>query len=377
MQQFLYTIKGSLRSKEGIFWALVFPLFLGLIFKFMFGNLGDYEQFSEVAVGVVEQKSNETFVETLQEVEMEEDLPMFEVFEYQDIEKAQDALQDETVYAYIIVDGDEFNLVIREMDIYTSLVKSFVDQYKQNYTLIEEVASKHPEQMEAFLSTLFEAESIGIQEIELKGQDKSPYTQYFYALLSMACLIASMYGLNYGMDLQADLTTLGARRNVAPTPKMQQFVTDFLASMTIYTVLMTIVLLMVVYAYEQDFGDNFGLIWVATIVGTFTGLAGGYLIATWVKGNAGKKNGICVAFFMVSSFLGGLQMAEMPYILEEKCPIINRINPATLIVNAYKSLAVFGDYEQYAVNVISLFGIGVLFIILGVAKLRRTKYASI
>lgn len=377
MQQFLYTIKGSLRSKEGIFWALMFPLFLGLLFKFMFGNLGDYEQFSEVAVGVVEQKANETFVETLQEVEMEEDLPMFEVFEYQDIEKAQDALQDETVYAYIIVDGDEFNLVIREMDIYTSLVKSFVDQYKQNYTLIEEVASKHPEQMEAFLSTLFETESIGIKEIELKGQDKSPYTQYFYALLSMACLIASMYGLNYGMDLQADLTTLGARRNVAPTPKMQQFVTDFLASMTIYTVLMTIVLLMVVYAYEQDFGDNFGLIWVATIVGTFTGLAGGYLIATWVKGNAGKKNGICVAFFMVSSFLGGLQMAEMPYILEENCPIINRINPATLLVNAYKSLAVFGDYEQYVVNVISLFAIGVLFIILSVAKLRRTKYASI
>lgn len=377
MQQFVYTIKRSLRSKEGIFWALMFPLFLGLLFKFMFGNLGDYEQFSEVAVGVVEQKENETFVETLKEVEMEEDLPMFEVFEYQDIEEAQDELQAETVYAYIIVDGDEFKLVIREMDIYTSLVKSFVDQYKQNYTLIEDVASKHPEQMEAFLATLFEAESIGIQEIELKGQDKSPYTQYFYALLSMACLIASMYGLSYGMNLQADLTTLGARRNVAPTPKMKQFVIDFMASFVINCVMMTIVLLVVVYVYEQDFGDNFGLIWIATIVGCFNGLAAGYLIATWVKGNAGKKNAMCVTFFMVSSFLGGLQMAEMPYILEEKCPIINRINPATLIVNAYKSLAVFGDYEQYAVNVISLFGIGVLFIILSVAKLRRTKYASI
>ena len=70
-------------------------------------------------------------------------------------------------------------------------------------------------------------------------------------------------------------------------------------------------------------------------------------------------------------------MAEMPYILEEKCPIINRINPATLIVNAYKSLAVFGDYQQYAVNVISLLVIGVLFMSLSVAKLRRTKYASL
>ena len=70
-------------------------------------------------------------------------------------------------------------------------------------------------------------------------------------------------------------------------------------------------------------------------------------------------------------------MAEMPYLLEEKCPVINRINPATLLVNAYKSLAVFGDYEQYAVNVISLFAIGILFMVLSVAKMRRTRYASL
>ena len=377
MQQFLYTMKRSLRSKEGLFWALIFPLFLGLVFKFVFGNIGSYEQFSEVAVGVVEIETNETFVDTLKEVEMEEDLPMFKVTEYKNVDEAKNALQDESIYAYILVDGDTFELIIRQMDIYTSLVKSFVDQYKQNYSLIEEVASTQPEKLEAFLTTLFEAESIDVKEIELKGQDKSPYTQYFYALLSMACLIASMYGLSYGNALQADLSTIGARRNVAPTPKLKQFVLDFLGSMTIYTVLMTVVLLVVVYVYGQDFGDNFALVWLATMVGTFTGLSGGYLIATWVKGNEGKKNGICVSFFMVSSFLGGLQMAEMPYIIEENCPIINRINPATLIVNAYKSLAVFGDYEQYTVNVVSLFAIGVLFIIVSVAKLRRTKYASI
>lgn len=377
MQQFGYSIKRSLRSTEGIFWALVFPLFLGLIFKFMFGNLGTYEQFSEVAVGIVEQKENEIFLEMMKEVEMEEDLHMFEVFEYETVEEAEKALQDETVYTYILVNGNEFTMMIREMDIYTSLVKSFVDQYKQNYTLIEEVAKKNPEQAIAFATNLFDSDSIDLEEIELKGQDKSPYTQYFYALLAMACLIASMYGMSHGMNLSADVTTMGARRNVAPTPKMQQFVSDFFASMTMYSVLMTIVLFVVVYVYGQDFGDNFGLIWIATIVGTFTGLAGGYLIATWVKGPKGKKEAMCIAFFMVSSFFGGLQMAEMPYILEEKCPIINRINPATLLVNAYKSLAVFGDYQQYAVNVISLLVIGVLFMIFSVAKLRRTKYASI
>ena len=68
----------------------------------MFGNLGTYEQFSEVAVGVVEQNENEIFVEMMKEVEMEENLQMFEVFEYATAEEAEKALQDEKVYTYIL-----------------------------------------------------------------------------------------------------------------------------------------------------------------------------------------------------------------------------------------------------------------------------------
>lgn len=377
MLHFLYTIKRSLWNWQSIFWVLVFPLFLGLVFKFMFGNLGQVEQFSKVAVGVIEDETDETFVDTLKDVEMEEDLPMFKVYEYEDVDEAEKALQKETIYAYVLTDNDDYTLIIREMDTRTSLIKSFVDIYKQNFTLITDMAENNPEQLENFTANLFTAQSIGVEEIELKGQDKSPYTQYFYALLAMTCLMASMFAVRTGINLQADASTLGARRNVAPTPKMQQFITDFLADFLLHAILMTIVLLIVIHVFGQDFGDNFGLILLASIAGSFAGLSAGFLIATWAKGSIGAKDGICCAFFMISSFLGGLQMAEMPYILEEKCPIINRINPATLIVNAYKSLAVFGDYRQYAINVVSLFVIGIIFIVFSIAKLRRSRYASL
>ena len=101
------------------------------------------------------------------------------------------------------------------------------------------------------------------------------------------------------------------------------------------------------------------------------------LIGLLPKGTPQKKEGVCVGMFMVSSFLAGLQWGDITYIIEKNCPIINRINPATLIVNAYKSLSVFGDNTQYAVNMVTLLVIGVLCMVISIFKLRRVRYANI
>lgn len=377
MQHFWYRIKMMLRTRSAIFWAVLFPIFLGMVFYFMFGNLGSAEQFSEVPVGVILEKENDIFVELLKETEMEKGIHMFQVYEYDSRKKAEEALQKKEIYGYVVVDGEELSMVARKMDIYTSLIKTFLDQYKQNYSLIEDVAKNRPEQIENLMMSLYSDEEISVENISLKGQDKSPYTQYFYALLAMACLIASMVGLENGLKIQADLSAVGARRNVAPTGKMKQIMTDFFASLFIYCIMMTGVLAVLVFVYKQDFGSNAGFILLGTWTGSFVGLAAGNLIAVVFKGSATKKEGLNVAFFMVSSFLGGLQWGDITYILEKNCPIINRINPATLIVNAFKSLAVFGDYEQYAGNLITLLAIGVLLLTISILKLRRTKYASL
>ena len=181
----------------------------------------------------------------------------------------------------------------------------------------------------------------------------------------------------YWLDIQADLSSIAARRNVAPTPKMLQVMKDFIASFILCAGILLLVLLLCIYGFHQDFGKNFVYIMLGSLAGIFTGLAVGILIALFVKGNHTKKEGIVVAFFMISSFLGGLQWGDITYYLEKTCPIINRINPATLIVNAFKSLAVFGDVKQYAVNVGTLFLIGFLCISISVWKLRRTRYASL
>ena len=379
MLHFWYQIKQIVRMRSALFWALLFPVFLGSLFYFMFGNIDKAEQFQEIPVGVLTTNMSpgeEQFVNVLKEIKTEDEISMFRVTEYATVREAENALKENEIEGYITVD-ETYELTVRKSNLYTSIIKTVIDQYMQNEALIERVAMTHPEQVENLIKNLLEKEEVKIAEIPLKGQDKSPYTQYFYALLAMTCLIGSSLGLENGFKIQADLSAAGARRNVAPTQKMKQVFSDFAASYVLYCITTAFVLGVCVLIYHQDFGNNVGLILLGTWVGSFVGIASGTMIAVIGKGNKKAKEGLNVAFFMISSFLAGLQWADITYILEKKCPIINRINPATLIVNAYKSLAVYGDYHQYVVNLLSLLVIGLLFLGISILKLRRTKYASL
>lgn len=379
MQHFIYQIKMLLRDKATVFWSLLFPVFLGMMFYFMFGNIKNLEQFSEVPVGIIAKDmdtSEETFVKLLKEVEVTEEKHMFQVTEYDDKEKADQALKEEKIAGYIIVEND-YVLTAKEADINSSMIKSFIDQYIQNEKLMERVTKMHPEQIQNIVDYIFSEKAVQIKEIPLKGQDKDPYTQYFYALLAITCLIVASVGVQIGLKIQADLSMVGARRNIAPMKKMKQVMIDFLASYFVCCIMAAFILGVCIFVYKQDFGNNVGLLLLGTWIGSFVGLAAGIMIAVVCKGSRQAKEGISVAFFMISSFLGGLQWGEITYYIEKSCPIINRINPATLIVNAFKSLAVFGDYRQYAANLITLFIIGVLFLVISISKLRRMKYASL
>lgn len=379
MQHFLYRIKMTLREKTGIFWAMIFPVFLGMLFYFMFGNIGNMEQFFNVKAGVIKDEDDihkDMFLTLLKEAETEEGMKMFDVREYKTEEEAAKALEEEEIEGYILM-GDRMHLTVTESNTRTTLLKTFLDQYEQYTALIKETAIKDPAKTPGVVESLFAGGSVSIKEIPLKGEDKDPYTQYFYALISMTCLIASMIGMNNGIGIQADLSSLGARRNVAPTKKMAQVLTDFFASLFLYCIMVSVVLAIVIFVYKQDFGSNAGMVLLGAWAGSFTGLAGGMLIGVVPKGGRGAKEGLCVAFFIVSSFLSGLQWVNITYYIEKYCPVINRINPATLVVNAFKSLAVFGDTKQYMVNMATLLGIGILFLFISIMKLRRTKYASI
>ena len=162
--------------RSALFWALLFPVFLGSLFYFMFGNIDNAEQFQEIPVGVLTTNMSpgeEQFVNVLKEIKTEDEISMFRVTEYATVREAENALKENEIEGYITVD-ETYELTVRKSNLYTSIIKTVIDQYMQNEALIERVAMTHPEQVENLIKNLLEKEEVKIAEIPLKGQDKSP-----------------------------------------------------------------------------------------------------------------------------------------------------------------------------------------------------------
>lgn len=371
-----YRMIDLVRSRALMFWLLAFPVILGTLFYFMFGGIDEVFQFEEIPVGIVGAKEEPELVKLMEQIQSEDETKLFLVTCYDEEEKALKDLKEEKLAGVLDVTQQE-RLIVTESNINTSILKTFLDEYQQNRKLIMDMAETNPKKVGELVSNLIKEPEVTIVNIPLKGVDKNFYTQYFFALIAMTCFTTSMLGLKNGCDVQANLSALAARRNIAPTKKMLQVIQDFIASFLMSDFILVIVVLLCIYGFKQDFGGNIPLVLLGGFVGNFTGIAVGTCIALMIKGNKSKKEGYCVLFYMGTTFLAGLQWADITYYLEIHCPIVNRINPATLLVNAFKSLSVFGDVGQYEINIITLFGIGVVCLVVSGWKLRRVRYASL
>ena len=68
---------------------------------------------------------------------------------------------------------------------------------------------------------------------------------------------------------------------------------------------------------------------------------------------------------------------QLPGIIERICPVINDINPATVMNMAFYRMAMFNDPFDFYVNMIKLVAVSVIFLTIGTLVLRREKYASV
>ena len=191
MQHFLYQIKKILRSPMVLFWSISFPLILGTLFYFMFSSLNEASLFSRIPVGVVGEMEEPYFMEMLKGAETGEGKAMFEVTAYEREAQAQKALKQDKLEGYILIADEDFELVVKDSTVSASIIKVFVDQYKQNRALMERAAAHNPEKIQNLVMAMLKGGEVEIEDIPLKGQDKDPYNQYFYALLAMACLMAA------------------------------------------------------------------------------------------------------------------------------------------------------------------------------------------
>lgn len=369
-----YSLLRSVRQKYMLFWTILFPVILGTLFKVSFGDLNETEyMFQQIPVAYVEgEASQQEFKELLEELESQEELVKVMPLEE---EEAEQMLSEGKVKGIFKNDG-EITLVVTSEGTDTSILKSIQEQYEQVMLAFSNVAMEHPESIETVAQSLSKEWNY-LKENSITKRNMDMMLDNFYALIAMNCLYASFSGILCATEYKANLSDLAARRVVASTNRLVILIAEISAKITAQFLCTVIGVFYLKYAMNVKLGEETGRILLVVLLGNAIGVMIGVFVGSIGRLKESVKEGICIGVTMFGCFLAGLMVQGMYQWTEMHAPIINRINPAALIVKAFYSLNIYETYTRYNQCILTLFGMTVLLCIGSYLLVRRERYASI
>lgn len=375
---FITRFKCLIRDKQLIFWTLIFPIVLATLFKIAFTNLSSNETFKAIDIAVVNNQNyenNQGFKTVIEQVSKDGSDKLFNVT-FTEEKNAEELLKNSKIAGYIYL-NPEINLVVKSSGLNETVIKTFLDNYKESESIIETIVKANPKAMSTDL--IKDASTYREYTKEISPSRGVPNTilNYFYTLIAMACLYGGFFGLKEITDIQGDLSRRAARINMAPVHKMKVFLSGLSAAFLIQFTEILILLGYLYFALKVDFGNQLPYILLLSFVGCATGVSLGTMVSALVKKNEGIKVAILITTSMIGSFLAGMQYANMKYIVEKNVPILAYINPATLITDGFYTLYYYNTHERYFINISILTVLSIVFCLITYFIIRRQKYGSL
>lgn len=368
-----YSFLSKVRNFNIIFWPLVFPLVLGIFFYFAFGNINEAD-FQTVPVAVVKKDTADTFFLTYLD-QVKKSSPDLLKAEEMPEKEALEALQDKKIKGIYYV-GKDPSLTVAETGMEESILQTVLDSCGNTRATITNIMKKNPQMDMKTMKTLLSSQDL-VKEVSLGGRTIDGNVQFFYALIAMACLYGCFIGFGSSIGIQANITPLAARRCVTPTHKLKLILTDQLASFALGYMDVIILILYLRYILNLDFQGQMGKMLVVSFFGSLIGVSMGMFIGSFGKMQEGAKIGIMLGISMVSSFLAGLMNGNMKDIVEKSAPFVNRINPASLIADAFYCINVYDDTARYYRSLATLAVMCVVLVMASFFMVRRERYDSI
>lgn len=377
---FKYRFLQILREFSMMFWALVFPLILGTLFYFSFGSAGlsstGESEWEAVKICLVEESSDtdvnaKAFSQFLHSLEDN-------TLEIVPSSSEKDALQllDEGKITGIYYAKETPSLTVVKNGLNESILSSLLDSFNQNTAMFTDIATTHPERLSAAIDTLGDYRQM-IQEETLGGETLDPSVQYFFALIAYACLSGAFLGVRASFDSQANLTALGARRSVTPTNRLALILIDMLVLVIIHFINIMILTLYIGKVLGIGLGNNLPALLLVNLMGSIIGVTMGLSFGSLTKFSLNMKIGLTVMITLVPGFLAGLMFGNMKNLIEQHAPIINRINPAAVLSDAYYCMGVYSDMERFTRCMLILAVMSILLLSAAFFGTRRKRYDSI
>ena len=215
VQLIKYSIIRKIKNFNIIFWPCIFPLIMGTLFYFGFGNMSESD-FETVQAGYVEEGAgNPVFSQYLEEIEKGGTLIHVETMTETEAKKQLKERQLDGIF----FGADTPYLQVAKSGMAQSVMQSLLESYLNGKNTLETVAEIHPENMEQAVAAMSDYKEI-VENVSLGGKSTNNNSVFFYALVGMACLYGCFVGMGSAFWLQANVTDLAARQCVSPVHRM-------------------------------------------------------------------------------------------------------------------------------------------------------------
>lgn len=385
IHHFLYTLKTLFKNKSLVFWTFAFPIILALLFNQAFSNIEKNEMLDIINIAIVnnqEFQSHEIFQETFEELSDPNNKDQLFDTQYVNEEKAKQLLDDKEITGYLLMNEDEYKIVTSTNGINETVFKSVVDEITQTSQMIQNIAEIEMENGQFNIDNIYAKVQQLLSDNQVRINDQSPqHMSYmlveFYTLIAMTCLYGGSIVMEAMNQSLANMTSIGKRVGVSPISKGKIVLSSILASYIIQLLGVSLLMVFTQFVLKVDFGDNIPLIILLAMVGTLAGLALGLFVSVVIKANENTKVGVIIAVSMAMSVLSGMTGVVLKYMIDTHMPLINKINPASMITDGFYSLYYYQTLDKYITSIISLLVFSVIFIVISALILRRQKYDSI
>ena len=333
-----------------------------------FSNIENSEKLEVIDIAIVDNeefKHNEIFQQSFKALSDEENENRLFNIEYTTEEKAKELLENEEITGYMLLEENKPKIIVKESGINETIFKYVTEEIIQGTEMVSNLAANEIAKEMAIGNYNIDYEKIYMnileliqnQEVNIENVSNSnlSYTMIeFYTLIAMTCLYGGILGMAAINQNLPNMSSNGKRVSVAPTSKGKVVLSSLLASYIIQLIGLAILFVYTVFVLKVDYGNNLPLIILLGIVGSLAGLSLGFAIGTVFKTNDNAKTGIIISVTMLGCFLSGMMGITMKYIIDKNMPIINKINPASMITDGFYSLYYYDTLNRYFFNIASL-----------------------
>lgn len=391
IHNFKYAFKTLFKNRMLIFWTFAFPIILGTLFNMAFSNIENSEKLDIINIAIINNENfenNEAFKKSFEELSDENNEDRLFNTQYTTEEKAKELLDKGEIVGYMQLKEDKPILTFVTSGINETILKYVTEEIEQTSDIIKNLSETEIQKQIASRNYNINYEEIYNEVIELAKEDNVKlknisnsnlsYTMIeFYTLIAMTCLYGGMLSMVSINQTLANMSNKGKRIAVSPTKKGTIILSSLLASYIAQLIGVTILFVYTLFVLKVDYGDNTGLIILISMIGSFAGLTLGTFVGTLFKTNENAKTGILIAVTMLWCYLSGMMGITMKYVVDKNIPIINKINPASMITDGFYSLYYYDTLDRYWFNIISLLIFSLVLIAISFFSLRRQKYDSI